>query len=768
MTKKNKTTKEQTPEIPAKHKKKQRRGFKITIVAVLAVMAVGGGMLLAHFDVFNGGTDEMTMEEFFAQEGNTSFDLIDKAYEEDKIDKETSLVYGAYAAFGDERLPEEYRSEVRAFEANDVFIEIHENYDGFSLENKEIIDPFLKRPDEEGSYWNQKAQEFAKSDSEIPGIAKTAEAKERAVKNIFSEHLLTADSKVKIWYAQIDFFDSVIDNILKSGNIKYFNETERKTAEEIKKTIDEDKIYAEFADIMQKEPLSDGNLGGDKKLDIYVISPLMMDYKRLTLQTSGQYTGVLGGYIPDNSSYPTSGYLILTGTTKTITAHEIFHAFQAAFPHDGNNDYWFAEATAVWSEDFIYPGENSEQKWLKTSPIKNPNYSLDNTSLSGYEYGAYIFPFYLTQPQVSTNKIIGKIWAGCDKHGSCLNSIDKNIKGGYKDHWRDFTLWNYNQEPVKLYQDKGGFSEVSSGATAYQDDIKEVGDISIETEDLKYLTAHLADVYNKTDSSEVKQIVFKDLKNFTSQSDSAAIKAVVYPKNGAPYLDEEWTGKDKRRFCLENSRENFGNIVLIFSNGEVEKGLAATEITAEAKEESCYTIDQEDQRTAKIVLPSTDSAITVKTEGSVVKSADKEVQYGYQAKWEIKTDFAELWNPYTLTMSPLVTCTITPGKTTYSATLKFDLSSVEEGSSFPIEVINPATHYDPWQSVCTMIGTVPPTDPFDYGDSMLGDGMIYDMKESGAKIKIPESLPYGNWPLGATEPWRVMEPIVLEIKGSGD
>jgi len=493
----------------------------------------------------------------------------------------------------------------------------------------------------------------------------------------------------------------------------------------------------------------------------------------------------LGGYIPDNSKRPTSGYIILIGRTKTIIAHELFHAFQGAFKHDGIKDLWFIESSAVWSEDLIYPRNNSEQKWLRSSPIASPQISLDNNrSLFQREYGAYIFPFYLTQSVNYSDNIIGKIWAGCGKNGSCLNSIDKNIKGGFKEYWREFTLWNYNKHPVELYEDEGGFPE-KSACCGVSSHISKIGSNSIKVEDslssssdMEYLTAAYTEVFNKTNSSEVKQIVFKDFKNFTDKSDAAAIKAIVYPKNGDPYLDEEWTNKEKRRFCLEDPKENIDHVVLIFSNGEIKKKLDATNITAEAKSESCYAIDQEDKLTAKIetdkmapgvaTTSTVDSNIKVKTTGNIIEPANEEVEYGYQSKWEAKLDYEEQWDSFNFYINPaakLGLCTTRPGKTTHTATFKFDLSSAKEGGTFSTEVSGTNVHYDPWQGSCTVMGVTinEQTDPIEYSKVGLGDGMIYDMKDASAKIKFPDSFAYGD-----KFPYRTMEPIVLEIERGED
>jgi hypothetical protein len=68
-------------------------------------------------------------------------------------------------------------------------------------------------------------------------------------------------------------------------------------------------------------PPSDGGLGGDNRLDIYVVDPGIQ--------------GILGVTVPDNPGAPsTSSYILLNGTLPTdafsqhTIAHELFHTIQ--------------------------------------------------------------------------------------------------------------------------------------------------------------------------------------------------------------------------------------------------------------------------------------------------------------------------------------------------------------------------------------------------------------------------------------------------------
>jgi hypothetical protein len=88
-------------------------------------------------------------------------------------------------------------------------------------------------------------------------------------------------------------------------------------------------------------PLSDGGLGGDSRIDIYVDD----------LST----TGALGLSIPDTANPQTSGYIMLDGTkpeqalTPHTISHELFHLIQfGIWAAGGWADGWLYEGSAEW------------------------------------------------------------------------------------------------------------------------------------------------------------------------------------------------------------------------------------------------------------------------------------------------------------------------------------------------------------------------------------------------------------------------------------
>ena len=350
-------------------------------------------------------------------------------------------------------------------------------------------------------------------------------------------------------------------------------------AERLQTILNTDRIHERFTELLLRETDSDGTLGGDDALDIYIGS---LNRRAAAVAVS------------DKSPFPSSAYIIMNAGWlnfdrfyKTTLVHEMFHAFQYSYTWSLGNSRWWAEATAVWSEDFIYKGFNSEQRRLKHF-IPYPNKSLYDNQPNPFKYGAYIFPYYLTQN--SGNQTIKNIWEDCTYSG-CLNAIDNNISDGFKGQWKEFTLWNYNIAPVRYYTDENGFSTLSSSKNI--GDVFLAGDDTIPIPTINSLSAQVMRLTSMVDLNTYKQLIFKDLKDFTSLSDKTSIKAVIYLEDQTKKV-EDWTDLEERTFCLvcdENNdecvEEKLNYIVLIFSNADMENSLPSSEIKTEGKEEAC-------------------------------------------------------------------------------------------------------------------------------------------------------------------------------------
>lgn len=738
------------------------------LIATGAILLIAMIVLISFFRSGSNdyADDILEMHTAMNVEGQTSFEKIDEAMKSDELDESTALEYKVLAIFGDERLPEAFNSGIQMYEGSDVMREVSEKWDDLSDETKVVLEPFKKRPDEDGSWVEMMYGEAPDAVPEATLIPR-AIALGRPKEKIFKDFLVSNDGKVKIWYASKDF---LVKEVLGSKPTTLSAGTTKKMAEQVKFALDNDHIIDSFETLMEKTLMDDGTLGGDGKLDIYM-APLHNAY----------------GVCPPDHRTPTSSFIILDTSMgaakpnllKTVLAHEIFHSFQFLFPYK-NSDAWWAEATATWAEDFIYPDVNSEHAWIP-SYFYFPSTAL--TALSppkNHEYSAYLFAFFMAQK--FGDDIIHQSWKSCGEY-SCLGAVNELLEGGFKKQWREFTLWNYNQKPAKFYIDLPEFPKASSASNA---DFKffhiKGEETSVEIDYLDTLTATIKSAVNSVESKKVKQIIFKDFNEFT-KNEKASIKAIVRLRNSKSYI-EDWTDKKQRAFCLDVPEENIDEVTLIFSNGNEKETVDASKINIITRD-NCYHISQTDEVEAMLHLPYTDADVrkvsdvltTIHdvTEGTPVEPAKEGVEYGYQTKWEVGYEFSQVREAF------LFDCfgssvEIPKGWTNRDVgVMSFDLSpeSVSPDNTFDIDITFGYPHPDgPYQEVpdikincfaLTAAGGSQNIPVMTKANAFKG--RLFDMTEDGARIEIINSCYHNSCnSLDGAEMQTMTDPIILQIK----
>ena len=341
-------------------------------------------LLVRFFGGISSGESPEDLRDYFDAlnaEGQNSPEKIDQAFSDGSIDLETALLYKIYAVFGDDRLPEVYQSTIPFRNSTSFVREMNQRWDSLSDETKTLLAPYRKRPDEEGSWMNLRYESVARS-TQASWIVPHAHA-ERA--SAYSNFLISADGKVKIWYPNVS---GSMKNIYAPGTSVVDANTGKAIAKRIKGFLDQDKIISRYETLLGKKLMSDGSRGGDSKYDIYV-APCGGDLG-LTFQ---------------EFDTPTPSYIIINygiglkkdNVLKTTLAHELFHGFQYTYDFDVSRDNWWSEATAVWSEDFIYPSVNSEHGWLKRF-LWHPATSVFKELPPKYHhYATYLLAYFATE-----------------------------------------------------------------------------------------------------------------------------------------------------------------------------------------------------------------------------------------------------------------------------------------------------------------------------------------------------------------------------------
>lgn len=753
------------------NKKKSSCGPLLVIVIIIVVAYLGIRSSL-------GGS--AGLNEYYSllnQEGDTSYALIDEAEAAGTIDHETAIKYKMLAMFKDESLPTEYQSELVDYRVGStLFKEVRAEYDSLSAETQATLDPFFKRPDDAGSYWNLQYQAGAYDEAdEQASLIQTALAA-RPNATLYTDFILTADDEVKIWYPN----DSIIVPNPSGGLgvIIMSSNSAKGVAEKIKTVLDRDQIISTYNNYFGKTLLSDAPRGGDERLDLYVAP------------TGTDLGWTIGEYTPP----PTTSYMIINPALganekilRTTLAHEIFHVYQFLFKQDLQKDEWWNEATATWSEDFMYPTDNTEQGYLKPF-IEHPEVPLNiEKPPENHMYGAYIFAYFIANQ--SGDNIIRDSWYGCENE-LCLDALDGLIDGGFKKQWKEFTLWNYNKAPVDYYFDYPSFpTQSSENGPNTMEHFLSSEEYTIDLDSLKLLTSEIDIAHNNVTDEKIKKLVFTDLTNFTGKSDKAGLKAIIYYKDGRKEV-EDWTEKTKRSFCIDSSEENFEKVVLITSNADKENSIGSTEIKVEGKP-SCYEIDQADTRQAGVVFNYVDggvpkvininSTINISSNGEPSKPAPEGEEYAYQAPWELNYVFTQVKDSFTAECDnqPVL---FSAGWTTRDAgIMSFDLSSesLGEGDTFSVDLTyglpHPEGNFETGPAASfTCINTSVPSGTIStagYSATVEGlyQGKILEMNEAGAKIQIQNACYYDSCTLYTGAPFQTMEsPITLEIKKKGN
>ena len=368
----------------------------------------------------------------------TSFQLIERALERGEIDEETALTYKVFAAFGDERLPEQYTGDDSEILETNVGVEVMAQWDDLSAETQETIGPFMVQPIYEGSWWHLERTRAAPQNTVDGHVPPCVPRQECTINE--DEWDYVGGQDVKVWYPS------------------HLSDQLRTRAEFVRDTIGGE-VWPPLTGYMDREPLSDAdqeNNGGDPRLDIAL---LPFD----TVQ-SRNLVGVLGEVLPYDGCWNTPTFMILNSlmgeqTLRSTLAHELMHTIQFTYDIQATcrNYDWWNEASARWAEFYVYD-QLDVYKDDVSDYLLRPDRPLNFTNGSA-EYGAYLWPFYLHQTNPNQD-LIRNIWEITDTQDSLAATeqalagagLDRDPDDKVVDQWQPFTLANWNRPPVTVYR----------------------------------------------------------------------------------------------------------------------------------------------------------------------------------------------------------------------------------------------------------------------------------------------------------------------------
>ena len=387
------------------------------------------------------------------------------------IDYGTSVLYRAYALYGDRQLPSEYTGTGSSGEDAGLFYEASVLTGTIPSDILTQLQPYVVRPDDPNSIFHDQlpvtstptAQPFqSDSNDNSKGAPSTA---------VFCDShgwaaLESAPLHFKAW-ARCDpqYLTPVPDTV-------------RALTETLALA---DTIWGPMTSLMGTPVPDEGGTsgGGDSAIDIYIVDPLdahAVDGRSLEM-TKGRLAAAPSA--PPYQGLTSSGYIVISRADMSRTLewrddllHEFFHILQDAhnnkimFHSDGSepvSEYWFTEASATWAmayfdrtitnwpshwagreadvdvfwKFFSFQMPPSENLPLNLSvPIADPN--------DIHMYQAFIWPFFMEQ-QTGRPAAIANAWRDMES-ATDWNAADDAVDAQlhFAENFRLFAIRNIN------------------------------------------------------------------------------------------------------------------------------------------------------------------------------------------------------------------------------------------------------------------------------------------------------------------------------------
>ncbi|HUS14588.1 MAG TPA: hypothetical protein VM536_06160 [Chloroflexia bacterium] len=488
-----------------------------------------------------------------------------------------SLVYRLYAAYDPASLPSQFRTAVagklsaslaRLRAGTAVLADLRRHWAVLPAAVKARLQAYRQRPTNPDSFWAP--VDITPQSVRLPGLA--APAKGRAT------------------FAYTD----VPHTPVRVGYVKEHDGAQA-LARRLAAEIDASGMWAKEQQVLLGHtPCSDAGLadnGGSGHLDLYLVRP----GKTVPRKDSEDEKGALPGAGEDYETYgltipqdfsgdcPSTDFLLLNENLgwddlRTTTAHEMFHAFQDSFAQGDDGVDWWAEATATWTEDYIYPTLNSEQAqleaggWAKNSDALGPLDDFQDDGLT--QYGAYIWPYYLTHRPGGDPGVIGKVYQ------SIADKRPIDVMHAWPDweaRFKEFALWNWNQDPVDVYRDGGAHIDplaqsthylATGGVLALADGAYDAA-VSLREASITYYTLRRID--DGSDAGDVIHQLRIGMSELAHQGGAGVQAIITIEAAGQPArrYTEDWSGLTSKTFCRDQAAEHITSLVLVVTNSNV-------------------------------------------------------------------------------------------------------------------------------------------------------------------------------------------------------
>ncbi|HEY7035974.1 MAG TPA: DUF6055 domain-containing protein [Thermomicrobiales bacterium] len=572
----------------------------VRVVFVAALLAV---------PVMRASAQDNAATSRFDDDGIPAQSLIGQQLQAGKIDYDTSLVYRAYALFGDARLPAAIAESGDVAEDNAFFGEVRANWPRLSDQTRQLLTPFIVRPTDTRSVFFQPGGGAAEAATADQGDAKPAFAGGDCSDNWAAN--TSAKFPFKVWVHCTGDYDADLDAAI---------------------AMIED-FWAREVDMMGPPVLDTGSAeqGGDTSIDFYFVE----DESDRVDRGGGDYIQkeALAHAAPDDpvndnkaSCHVVARRSYIGKPDQTLVlAHEFYHCLQDAhnwqigfgfkstpynqdFEQLSYSEFWFVEATATWVMSYLYRDTIDPavmQNLVHYRFVKYfqgadaPLYQSPAQWMAGFDhmYAAYIYFMFLEQ-EVGADGI-GQMWKNlenvkADDFTGTTEIIDEILP--FKEHFRDFAVRNLNLDlepgdPISpSYKDLDptfpeGFAppfQAGPGKTSRTDVVVTRGEPLVFGDAIPSLTAHY---YDFSTTRPVKQMTL----DFTGIAADGAVDVDMIAKiRGKNWERRQLSTDAPITFCFNKEADAVSLFYLVVSNHDLnEDNTARGSFTVAASDADC-------------------------------------------------------------------------------------------------------------------------------------------------------------------------------------
>ena len=549
--------------------------FLALVSSLLAVMIVGQAASSSSATVYL----PLVLKDSSPQPSTaTTIQLIEQDLAAGKLDAMTAAIYEVYSLIPDSPLPLQYvgvpdpKVDIVPFQA------LASVYTSLSTAQKTEIDPYLRRPDDQTSaYFQFQQRQQAAAESTSGSMASST----RPPSTIQWDTLMSTTG-VKIHY-RMD-----IDG-------------DEAKAVGLAAAIDA-KIYNSLNNLMGRVWMDDTGCvgggveddGGGSALDIYLLHGIGDDGIEISCHAS-----------------PTPGWVIVNadrplGNDTTIgmvqdATHEMFHAIQDSYYYfqSVGSYLWVQEATAMWSEDYVYPNAQSEHDYANLYLNKTTQNPLDDNKGTQRYYGEYLWPFYMYRVQNSDPSFVRTMFENAKYYPSKDIFMLNPTSDDPVTLFPDFAVKNWNQAPLNNYQK---VDKLTQGVTAdYKQTISGVAEkrgyalsgpdgqhfdrLSASYYDFVFtdstartvafyngVTSKLSERLGLINANDAKSIFYQTDPLDFSQYKGMNVQALMKVNN--TWTQEDWSDYGSKVLCRDRKAQNLQELVLIVTNSNFKSSQA--------------------------------------------------------------------------------------------------------------------------------------------------------------------------------------------------